>query len=335
MTYVILLCITQGVVKTRTSLLVTFLVILTSALIIQGVFVERGAESNLQNASVPQWFVVEGLVENRLNITYAELQNYPMVSEFTVLQCVGSGQGGIKVTYNWTGVPLFHILNRAKVIPGSYRKVVFNATDGFSSSIMLQTAMEPTTLLGLEVNGTDLEHVYGLANGHRVVLPCRWGYKWVKWIRQIIIVDYDYKGTYESNGLSDEALRPNCTMPITNPPIRNFTAFAHSRVSTVRALTNSSIESFNFEPDKRLVFQVAGTGGTSGYFYLIFQRGLLASPYQVFVNQDLVQVAQTDTSDSIHLYFSYSHSNHTITIEGASISLNSGGGGLRQKLSMT
>ncbi len=122
-------------------------------------FVGSSSESSVQETSVPQWFTVEGLVERRLNLTYAELEEFPQVSEVAMLQCVGGGQGGPKVTYNWTGVPLFYVLEMAKVVPGTYREIVFNSTDGFSSSITLQTAMEPTTLLGLKARECTLHRL--------------------------------------------------------------------------------------------------------------------------------------------------------------------------------
>jgi DMSO/TMAO reductase YedYZ molybdopterin-dependent catalytic subunit len=104
------------------------------------------------SAENPLWFIIEGLVKNPLNLTYAELTNFPMVSEVTMLQCVGSGvpPNGPSVVYNWTGAPLFYLLNMAMVISGDYREVIFNASDGFSSSITLETAMDPTTILALE-----------------------------------------------------------------------------------------------------------------------------------------------------------------------------------------
>jgi hypothetical protein len=306
------------------------IVLVLSTLVVPVLFVELSAEFSVQEASVPQWFTVEGLVEKRLNLTYAELEEFPQVSEVTTLQCVGGGQGGPKVTYNWTGVPLFYILSKAEVISGPYRKVVFNATDGFSSSVTLQTAMEPTTLLGLKANGTDLEHVSGLANGHKVVLPCRWGYKWVKWIRKITVVDYDYKGTYESLGNSDEALRPNCTMPVTSPPIRDFTA-SNLENYTVRVLSDSSIESFSFEQDKRLIFNVERKPGANGYFYVNLPEQLIGNPYIVFVDQNPTEFAQIESGGNTYIFFNYSDISQTIAIEGTPKASDNGGGGIMQR----
>lgn len=283
------------------------------------------AEIGVKTTQAPQWFTIEGLVQNRLNLTYAELRGFPMISEVAMLRCVGGGQGGVAITYNWTGVPLFLLLSMAKVMSGAYREVIFNATDGFSSSVTLETAMEPTTILALEANGTDLESVEGFGSGYRVVLPCRWGYKWVKWIKQIVVVDYDYRGSYESNGLSDEAIRPNSTMPVTNPPIHNFTV-TYQDGYAVRVLTNSTIDSFSYEAQKRLTFNIAGHGGTVGYFYATFSKGLLTSPYEVLIDQHPVQFLQTTTSANDYLYFTYSHSSHTVEIRGTVPTFDGGGG---------
>jgi len=275
--------------------------------------------SELQSVQAPEWFVIEGLVENPLNLTYAELRNFPLLSEVTTLECAGSGGGvGWGVTYNWTGVPLFYLLSMAKVVSGTYREVVFYATDGFSSSVLLKTAMDPTSILALEANGTDLEQMEGFGSGYRVVFPCRWGYKWVKGINQIVVVDYDYKGRYEQVGYSDEAIRPNCAMPSTNPPIQTFDVTILRRY-IVQVLSNSSIESFSFDHARGariLNFNVNGPEKTSGYFYVKFSRELLAGPYQVYVDQNPTECSQTDADGNIYLYFTYTHSTHTIEIEG-------------------
>jgi hypothetical protein len=286
--------------------------------------------NNIQIEGAPEWFTIEGLVENRLNLTYTELRNFPLISEVTTLQCVGGGQGGISVNYNWTGVPLFYLLSMAKVISGAYREVVFNASDGFSSSVPLEVAMHPTSILALEANGTDLELINGFGGGYRVVLPCRWGYKWVKWIKQIIIVDYDYKGDYERKGLSDDAFRPNCTMPTTDPPFQTFNVTKKSQTYSVQALSNSSIESVS-TINSSLILNVAGTEKTSGYIYITFTKELLKGPYQVYIDHNPTEYKITETESKLCLFFSYGHNSHTITIEGIPEIESDSEGGLSRK----
>jgi len=309
----------------KASLLLV-LTIMSIAVIFPAFLANYKTENVIQASGAPEWLVIEGLVENPLNISYAKLRNFPQISEVTMLQCVGGGQGGYTVTYNWGGIPLFYLLSMAKVIPGDYREVVFRATDLFSSSVTLQTAMEPTTILALWANGTDLEQVpYWFGRGYRVVLPCRWGYKWVKWVNRITIVDYDYKGTYEQLGYSDEAFRPNCTMPETNPPIQNFTGIGLIEYF-VQALSSSSIETFSYNPYTKLVFNISGPEASSGYFYVRFLKDFLAGPYQVYMNGNPIEYSQTEADGNVYLCFTYAHSSHTIIIEGTLEGVGGGGG---------
>lgn len=200
---------------------------------------------------------------------------------------------------------------------GAYRKVVFNATDGFSSSVPLETAMQPNSILAFEANGTDLENLTGLGSGYRVVFPCLWGYKWVKWIKQIIIVDYDYKGRYESLGYSDEAIRPNCAMPLTVPQLQTFDVTGPSNY-TVKALSKSPIESFSYA-DTQLFFGIAGIEEASGYFFVTFQKELLATPYSASANQTPVSCYLIDYGDEVYLYFTYPSGTQTITVQGTHV----------------
>lgn len=273
----------------------------------------------------PSSFVIDGLVENRLNLTYMQLESFPLVSEFAELHCVGSGdgRGGPSVKYVWTGVPLFYLLSLAEVIPGTYRKVVFNATDGFSDSVPLDVAMNPTTLIGLKANGTDLRQLSGFGSDYRLVLPGRWGYKWVKLIKQISVVDYNYNGTYESYGDSDVALRPNMTLAQTNPPSFNYT----TAWGEIEALTNSSIGSFTINQGKQFAFSITGLEGTSGYFYVMVPRNLLIQPYQVSLDGEPASYTLTVSNSYAYLWLTYAHNSHIIQINGVGSALNPGGGG--------
>jgi hypothetical protein len=299
------------------TVLLLISVMLCVALIFPVLDAQVETRSSALSAMPPEWFVIEGLVEHSFNLTYAELKNLPLVSEVATLECVGSGQGGPRITYNWTGVPLFYLLSAAGIVSGAYRKVVFNATDGYSSSVPLETAMQPNSILAFEANGTDLENLTGIGSGHRVVFPCLWGYKWVKWIKQIIIVDYDYKGTYESRGYSDEAIRPNCVMPLTVPQLQTFNVTEPGNY-TVKALSKSSIESFSYS-DTQLFFGIAGLEEANGYFLVTFQKELLATPYSAYAHQTLVDYYQIDYGGQVYLCFTYPNSTETIAILGTHV----------------
>ena len=301
------------------TILATF--ILASFLVPVGSFTLTTSEPLVSDAKItalstpgtPPWFVVDGLVENSLNISYSELYNFPLVSEVTTLHCVGSGNGtgGKEVNYNWTGVPLFVILEMAGATDGAYRRVVFNATDGFSDSIMLDTAMNPTTILALRANGTDLEQVTGFGASYRVVLPGRWGYKWVKWIKQIKVVDYLYKGNYEKFGLPDDALRPGFALPVTSPAIVNYS------LGKVQVLTNGNSQSFRYNPHETLSMSISAKTGTNAYLYVALDRTLLAEPLSVRVNGSDAAFSIASTNSTAYIFVGSVVSGSMVEIVGA------------------
>ena len=309
----------------KTPLFVIFTVTILATLIFPATLTRYKLESDSQSVGAPEWFTIEGLVENPLNLTYTELRGFPLISELTTLECVGSGQGGINVTYNWTGVPLFFLLNMAKVTSGGYREIVFIATDDFSSSVPLEVAMEPISILALDANGTDLEHITGFGSGYRVVFPCRWGYKWVERIKQIVVVDYDYKGTWESMGFSDEANIPDCTLPSTTPPFESFDITVVNTTYSIITLSNSTINSFDFNTfEKQICFNITGPLGTTGYFYITIPKELLKCDnpelWQVWVNKTLIEDRGViEDPNYTYIYFTYNHSTQEVKIKGTQV----------------
>ena len=246
----------------------TFLIVLSIFLVtVFAVNKQVEAESN------PYDLVISGLVDHPINFTYSELQRFPMVSEVALLQCVGDSGGYGTQLYNWTGIPLFFLLNVTGVKAGA-KEVVFYASDGFSSSLTIERALHPTTILALQANGTVLS--YGNGYPYRLVVPCKWGYKWVKWITEIKVIDYDYKGYYESRGYSDEADIPDCTLPSTTPPFEVFDIVLGNTTHSIIALSNSTINSFDFDvPQKQIYFNVTGPSITTGYCYVTIPKELL------------------------------------------------------------
>ena len=198
------------------------------------------------------------------------------------------------------------------------KEVVFYASDGFSSSLTIERALHPTTLLALQANGTVL--TYGNGYPYRLVVPCKWGYKWVRWIVEIEVVDYDYKGTYESWGFSDEADIPDCSFPpSTTPP---FETFHIVPTYSIIAISNSTINSFDFDTlGKQIYFNVTGLSSTTGYFYVTIPKELLwcdnSEQWEVWVNDTLVDDRKImETTNYTRICFTYNHSIKEIQIKG-------------------
>ena len=286
----------------------TFLIILSVILVT--VFV---VDTQAETESSPYDLVISGLVDHPLSFTYSELQRFPMVSEVARMKCVA----GYSQLYNWTGIPLFFLLSMTGV-KAAATEVVFYASDGFSSSLTIERALHPTTLLALQANGTVLSHADGYP--YRLVVPCKYGYKWVKWITEIEVVDYDYKGTYESAGYSDKADMQYCTLQSTTPPFEVFHIVLGSTTHSIITLSNSTINSFNFD-SLRVLFNVTGPPNTTGYCYVTIPKELLwcdnPEQWQVWVNNTLIEDRKVmEYTNYTSIYFTYNHSIQEVRIIG-------------------
>jgi DMSO/TMAO reductase YedYZ molybdopterin-dependent catalytic subunit len=174
-----------------------FLVIVAS---VASIRVSAATEPTLQ---------VTGLVDHPYNITLAELSTLPSLTERATCRCVGwppdnPGVNGYDVyTYDWTGVRLSDLLQRAGVKEGGVYVIVY-ASDGYSSGLQLKYAMDESMMIAIKADGAPLDRSTGAP--FRLVVPGWWGYKWVKFVDRIEVVDHIYEGTWESSGYADVAI---------------------------------------------------------------------------------------------------------------------------------
>ena len=141
---------------------------------------------------------IDGTINATANLTYGSLTSMPAVDETELLKCV-EGPSGTAV---WTGVRVRDVLALAGIANGS-REVVFHGADGYSSSMTLDEALGDHVLLAWGMNHEPLPREQGYPL--RVVAPGKAGYKWVKFVERVEVVDYDYKGYWESRGWNDTA----------------------------------------------------------------------------------------------------------------------------------
>lgn len=149
--------------------------------------------------------VVRGLVATPSRFTFRSLQrSFPVVEEHSVLTCISNEVGGKLVGNSlWGGVRLRDVLAEAGVSDTAV-DVVFRAQDGYSDSIPVETAMDPSVLVAVSQNGRPLTQEHGFPC--RIRVPMIYGMKNVKWLREIEVVDHDYQGYWMERGWSDEAI---------------------------------------------------------------------------------------------------------------------------------
>ncbi len=157
--------------------------------------------------STDGWTVaISGLVDTPATYSLNDLlQKFKQVTPFYgTLQCISNEVGGdLTSTALWEGWRLADVLKTAGVKSGAV-DVVFNCADGYSDSLPVAVALHPDTYLVYRMNGEPLPAKHGFPL--RVYIPTRYGEKNPKWITGIKVVDYDYKGYWQQQGWTDEAL---------------------------------------------------------------------------------------------------------------------------------
>ena len=197
------------VIESTTTSFIIIVMILTPGLTI------ASANLSVEPISIiyPEWnLVVTGYVENPLNLSWTDIAALPQTTVNAELICV-DWPDQVLVSGNWTGVQLKLLLETAGISPQAM-KVGFFATDNFSTDLTLETAMHEDIIIAYELNGIPL------GEEARLVVPGKWGYKWIHHIEIIVLYNDNFLGYYESNGFSDEA-----DVNVPSPPSRMIPEF--------------------------------------------------------------------------------------------------------------
>lgn len=144
---------------------------------------------------------VDGLVDNPLTLTYAQLLAYPQESRLTDLDCVE----GWSFTAKWTGPALNSIFNDAKVKPDAKIAIFYTADvpKGYTS-LDLSYISDNNIIIALKDNDLTLPPNRGFP--FQVVAMSKFGYKWAKWVTRIeLSSDTNFRGYWESLGYSNNA----------------------------------------------------------------------------------------------------------------------------------
>jgi DMSO/TMAO reductase YedYZ molybdopterin-dependent catalytic subunit len=162
---------------------------------------------------------VEGRVEHPREWTWEDLTALPERTVFATVECAGNGRSFLRERAHgvqwgagaighaeWTGVPLRLVLEKAGIRSGAV-EVVFEGYDrgteadhpqpmAFARSLPLAKALDPDTLLAINMNGEPLEPVHGFPV--RLLVPGWYGVASVKWLRRIEVVDRPFRGYYQT-----------------------------------------------------------------------------------------------------------------------------------------
>lgn len=136
------------------------------------------------------------------SLTYGELFSMPRMQRVTTMRCVSNTlKSNLMGTAEWSGLSLRQLIDPSR-IPSDVVEIAFLGTDGHDDSLDPRHALSDDLLLALGMNGTTLDRTHGFPI--RVVAPKYYGFKSVKWLREIRLVTRPYFGTWPKMGYTKE-----------------------------------------------------------------------------------------------------------------------------------
>jgi DMSO/TMAO reductase YedYZ molybdopterin-dependent catalytic subunit len=122
--------------------------------------------------------VVNGLVNNKLSLNYAQILAYPSVTQKAEIICPDTEDEWD----SWTGVPVATLLNAAGLLPDS-TEIVFTGNDGYYVQLPLKTVLSGGVFLAYQMNGQQLTPDRGYPL--RLVVTGDVGADWLRWVTNI------------------------------------------------------------------------------------------------------------------------------------------------------
>ena len=157
--------------------------------------------------NVDLWHLeVNGLVQNPRTYRFQDLKGFTMVEQETTLMCISNGlDAGLMSNAVWKGIALRDLVDRASPLSDTAR-VRLHGVDNYTDTFPIEKALEPTTLVALEMNGVPLPHRHGFPA--RAIVPGYFGEKHVKWLTRIELTTAKGKGFYETQGWGTDFIVP-------------------------------------------------------------------------------------------------------------------------------
>lgn len=137
---------------------------------------------------------VSGRVHDRLTVGLDELQSDGATTVTSDFHCV---TGWSRLDNDWTGVAVADLLDRAGVRPEGTHVLAYGHP-AYSANLALAALRAPGVLVAWAHDGRALDVAHG--GPLRLVVPQRYGWKSVKWLTELRVVDRDVPGYWEERG---------------------------------------------------------------------------------------------------------------------------------------
>ena len=150
--------------------------------------------------NVPGWRLeITGEVENPLTLKLSDLMGLKQITQMCDVHCVTRWT---LLDSRWQGISMKTIMELVKVKKG-VGFVIFEAESEYTSSIPLSEAHKDNVMIAHGFSDQALREAQGAPL--RALVPDRYFYKSVKWLRRIRFTTTDEPGFYESHGYNNSA----------------------------------------------------------------------------------------------------------------------------------
>jgi len=143
---------------------------------------------------------VDGLVANPRSFTYEELRALPQSHQVTDFHCV---TGWTVHNVRWSGVRFRHLLDEVEPLPNAKAIRFVSLEQPYDDSLTLTQVRLHDVMLALDMDGSPLSRPHG--SPARVVIPEMYGYKGVKWLTRMELLDHQPSGYWEGLGYDQNA----------------------------------------------------------------------------------------------------------------------------------
>lgn len=167
-------------------------------------YVSKNLTSDPQIDPATWTLAIGGAVQHPYTLSFAQLQELPVVERYHTLECISNEVGGPYISTGFfRGTRLADILNAAGMAPDA-REVIFKAADDYSDSLHLAQALDPQALVVYQLDGAPLPTPHGFPA--RLLIPGLYGMKNGKWLTALEVGHGGYTGFWEDRGWTREAL---------------------------------------------------------------------------------------------------------------------------------
>ena len=143
---------------------------------------------------------IDGLVARPLRLSYRDLHALPETHLVRDFQCV---TGWRVADVPWRGVKLSELFDRAQLAPEATHVRLYSFDGVYTESLSLEQAMRDDVIVAYEMLDKPVTREHG--GPVRLYVAPMYGYKSLKWLERIELVDREIPGYWEERGYDVDA----------------------------------------------------------------------------------------------------------------------------------